>query len=537
MNVFEITQSFQSVVETISTTNPTDQYVSKDLFQTCMASFANNIIELTQSVNQLSWGLRTEVQTLSNKLDSLEGTTEILQTNYSNILEKITSLYSNNIKVLNSLKQLSDRVENTEKINKQNVTMLFDRINKLETSNSNIQGNIKDISDRLHIAESNITTSHQTHKTTVEWSDKISEVCYSVDELHNYSSMLLGSYKSQQASLESLKSTVNSLQEKSDQIISHSTPKPPPGIPHRNISHSPFFLPKTPPGFETIFTPHSSTLDMSQQLDIMKLGNNSPSVKHFEDTVLSPEMPVSQTDRDGAADSHQVSAAPSKSITVSHTDSVATQGPSVTNQITILSSEAEIISHSNDSSNQSVDLSHRVSVPSTSCQSVCDSGIVSILDETSQLPCPIHTDSSCSDEGKTNPDHFTQITPTSEISQIETVDEGKGISISASQSGVMNSAYSTVNNITPILNPGLTSPSSSNVTCVTSEPTVEGCGEAITVLTVVPCGHSEQSAGSPVKSFEQVVQSEGHTEYGKLHPVRRPWQLLYLTLRWLKPFK
>ena len=61
------------------------------------------------------------------RLDSLEETTEILQTNYLKISEKITSLYSNNIKVLNSLKQLSDRVENTEKMNKQNITMLFEK--------------------------------------------------------------------------------------------------------------------------------------------------------------------------------------------------------------------------------------------------------------------------------------------------------------------------------------------------------------------------------------------------------------------------
>ena len=178
MNVHEMSQSFQSMVDSISTTNPADQYVSKDLFQTCMASFANNIIELTQSVNQLSWGLRTEVQTLSNKLDYLEETTQILHTSNAKLSDRINNCYSNGIKSLHSISKLSDRVENTEKINKQNVTMLFDKINKLETSNSNIQGNIKDISDRLHIAESNITTSHQTHKTTVELSDKISEVCY-----------------------------------------------------------------------------------------------------------------------------------------------------------------------------------------------------------------------------------------------------------------------------------------------------------------------------------------------------------------------
>ena len=70
MNVLEMTQSFQSMVESIATTNQTDHYVSKDLFQNCMASVAINIIQLTQSVNQLTWGLNTGIQTLSDKLEN-----------------------------------------------------------------------------------------------------------------------------------------------------------------------------------------------------------------------------------------------------------------------------------------------------------------------------------------------------------------------------------------------------------------------------------------------------------------------------------
>ena len=72
MNVIELTQSFQSVVESISTTNPADQYVSKDLFQNTIASFANNIFELVKSVNRLSWGFNTGIQTLSVNLETLK---------------------------------------------------------------------------------------------------------------------------------------------------------------------------------------------------------------------------------------------------------------------------------------------------------------------------------------------------------------------------------------------------------------------------------------------------------------------------------
>ena len=72
MNVYQISQSFQSMVESIATTNPSEHFVSKDLFQYCMASVANNIIELGKSVIELTWGLKAVVQTLSEKLENLK---------------------------------------------------------------------------------------------------------------------------------------------------------------------------------------------------------------------------------------------------------------------------------------------------------------------------------------------------------------------------------------------------------------------------------------------------------------------------------
>ena len=71
MNVFQMTQSFQLMVESIATTSPTDQYVTKDLYQNCMATVANNIIELVKSVNQLSWGLNAGLQNLADKLEKI----------------------------------------------------------------------------------------------------------------------------------------------------------------------------------------------------------------------------------------------------------------------------------------------------------------------------------------------------------------------------------------------------------------------------------------------------------------------------------
>ena len=545
MNVFEITQSFQSVVETISTTNPTDQYVSKDLFQTCMASFANNIIELVQSVNQLSWKFNSGIQTLSNKLDSLEETTEILQTNYSNISEKITSMYSNNIKVLYSLKQLSDRVENTEKMNKQNITMLFEKIDQLEASNSKMQNNIKGILDRLQNAESEISGSHQT---TVNLTKKVSEICGSVDDLHNYSSILLSNYKTQQCSIDSLTNDVTKLQDNSTQLISHSTPKPPPGIFHRNISNTQFFMPKTPPGFENVFMPHSYTTDQSTQFDIMTSGEISPPFNSVGNTELGPETPVSHTDRDGTIDLPPVSAAPSKSITVSPTHSVTTEGSTVSNKISLQLSESKMpctTNRSDDTPRSNPDVSHTCQ----SFDSYCDSGIVSMLDQTSQLPPLVQTESSLSVKSNTNPNQsITHITPTTESLHLKTEEESNkefACSNVSPQSTLVESSDSTGKYVSQTLTPDLTSPysSPSNITSVEgqnpviSKPTLEMCGEASKSLTVVPCGYSEQSAVSPVKSFEQVIQSEGHTEYGRLHPVRRPWKLMYLTLLWLKPFK
>ena len=88
MNVFQMTQSFQSMVESIATTNPTDQYVSKDLHQNCMATVANNILELVKSVNQLTWGLNAGIQNLADKLEKSKETAKISHANNANMSQK-----------------------------------------------------------------------------------------------------------------------------------------------------------------------------------------------------------------------------------------------------------------------------------------------------------------------------------------------------------------------------------------------------------------------------------------------------------------
>ena len=311
MNVFEATQSFQSMIDGISTT--TDQYVSKDLFQTCMASFANSFIQLSQNVNQLSWSFRSGIQTLSDNMSHLDAATQSLQTNNVTLADRLDS---NNSKIFNNLKHLSDRVEQTDINNKQNFKSLSGRFNKLEESSVSIQGNIKNISHKLNIAESKFSVSD---KITEELTDKVSEVCESVDGLKECSSTLMSDYQHQQACIESLINDVAVLQQKSTQLILHSTPQPSPGFPHRTISNTPFVPPKTPPGFETVFTPLHSAMDLSSHLDTMKTDVISP-VTSVKDTDLGPVTQVSQTDKDGNADLRHMSAGLSRSITVSPSD-------------------------------------------------------------------------------------------------------------------------------------------------------------------------------------------------------------------------
>ena len=330
MNVHEMTQSFQSMVESIATTNPTEHYVSKDLFQNCMASVANNIIELVQSVNQLTWGLNTGVQTLSDKLENSEKATQILHANDAKMSERIDKWDSNNTKVCNIIKELSNRIENMNTTNSQNITMLSNKLHKFEENNSSIKENIKDISDRLQIAELN---SISLNKTTEALSEKVNQVCESVDNLHKSSATIMSNYQNQQTSIESLTNNFTSLQEKSAQVISHSTAKPPPGLPHRNISHTPFFTPKPPPGFHT-FMPLQRAIGLSpanlclqnNQSGTITSGEFSPVLSNsITDTDLFEEVPVSQTDRDGNADLPQVSATPTKSFTVCLSNSVSTE--------------------------------------------------------------------------------------------------------------------------------------------------------------------------------------------------------------------
>ena len=322
MNVFQMTQSLQSMVESIATTNPTDQYVSKHLHQNCMATVANNILELVKSVNQLTWGLNAGIQNLSEKLEkSEEATKGNFQFNNTKMSERLDRWDTSHTKVCNHIRELSDKVENIDTvINQQNITVLSDKLQTLEESNSRLQDSLQDISDRLNITELNNISLDQT---IVKLSDSVSLVPGSVDNLHTSSSALMSKYQEQQSSIVSLTNNVTTLQENSTQVISHSTPKLPQGLPHRNIPNSPFFIPKPPPGFQTTFMPLQKTIGLTSEYLCMqenqsgpiKSGEFSPlSFNSATDTDLCKEVPVLQTDRDGYADLPQVSATPTKSV-------------------------------------------------------------------------------------------------------------------------------------------------------------------------------------------------------------------------------
>ena len=562
MNVFKMTQSFQSMVESITTTNPTDKYVTKDLYQNCMATVANNIIELVKSVNQLSWGLNAGLQNLADKLEKSEETAKISHANNAKISQQIDRFDLNYIKVCNNIRELSEKVENMDKINRQNITMLSSRLHNLEESNSSIKDNIKNISDRLQITESD---NKSLKLTTVELSEKVSKVYEKVDNLHKSSSEIMSNYQTQQASIDSLTNIVTTLQEESAQVISHSTPKPPPGIPHRNISSTPFFTPKPPSGFHT-FMPLQQAIDLSptglcleeNQSVTIQSGEFSPvSFSSAADKDLCT-VPVPQADWDGTADLPKGSVAPTKSFTVCLSDSFPTQSmsPEINHHQEVQQSTEK---------NQSDTLFQSVPVLPNACQSlvnhnngsrICDSGIASILDQTSHQPSPTNTLFTSPDKDRRiQTQIISHITSMSGVSRVKTGEECSKQTVnvytckSSQQSVLVEYADSTLSQHAPILTSGhsVPFPHFPSLPCiegsdkVSSQSTVEICGDTFTSLTdKALSGDTSQFAVSPqcpVKSFEQVRQSEGHKEYGRQHPVRRPWKLMYHTLRWLKPFK
>ena len=562
MNVFQMTQSFQSMVESIATTNPTDKYVTKDLFQNCMATVANNIIELGKSVNQLTWGVNAGIQTLTDKLENSEETTKVLQSNNTSMSERFNRWDTNHTKLCNNIIELSDSISNMDKLNSQNITVLSDKLSKLEENNFRVQSNIKDISDRLQNVESN-------HKSLQQTTVILSKVCESVDNLQKSSFTILSNYQNQQDSIESLTNNITSLQEKSAQVITHSTPKPPPGLPHRNISNTPFFIPKPPPGFHThAFMPLQREFFLSQadfcleenQSGTTSSGEFSPvPFSSVSVTDICDEIPVSETD--GNADSIQVFVTPTKSTTVCPADSMATKviTPPVSNQVTLQSAETKLSFHS-CAVNQSDHSFKSVPVSSNSCQSVeshsicsslCDSGIASVLDQTSHQLSPTNTLFTSPDKDRGfQTQIISHITSMSGVSQVKTGEECSKQTVnvytckSSHQSVLVEYADSALSQPAPIFNSGHSEP----LTHSPSLPCIEGSKNVSSQLTVEVCGDTSltdkalsggtsQFAVSPLKSFEQVRQSEGHKEYGRQHPVRRPWKLMYHTLRWLKPFK
>ena len=538
-----------------------------------MATVANNIIELGKSVNQLTWGVNTGIQTLTDKLENSEEAIKVLQSNNTSMSERFNRWDTNHTKLCNNIRELSDSISKIDKLNSQNITVLSDKLTKLEENNSRVESNIKDISDRLQ----NVELNHKSlHQTTVFLSDKVSKVCESVDNLQKSSSTILSNYQNQQDSIESLTNNVTSLQEKSVQVISHSTPKPPPGLPYRNISNTPFVLPKPPPGFHThALMPLQREIILSQSdFCLEKNQSGTTSSAEFSPvpfssvpvTDICDEIPVSETDMAGNADSSQVFATPTKSTTVCPADSIATKviTPPVSNQVALQSAEIELSFHS-CALNQSDHSFEPVPVSSNACQSIeshsicsslCDSGIASILDQTSHQPSPTNTLFTSPDKDRSIQtqiiSHITSMSGVSVVSQVKTGEECSKQTVnvytckSSHQSVLVEYADSALSQPAPIFTSGHSEPltHSPSLPCIEGSKnvssqltvTVEVCGDT-SLTDKALSGGTSQFAVSPLKSFEQVRQSEGHREYGRQHPVRRPWKLMYHTLRWLKPFK
>ena len=382
-------------------------------------------------------GVNAGIQTLTDKLENSEEATKVLQSNNNTSMsERFNRWDTKHTKHCNNIRELSDSISKMDKLNSQNITVLSEKLTKLEENNSRVESNIKDISDRLQ----NVELNHKSLKqTTVFLSDKVSKVCESVDSLQKSSSTILSNYQNQQDSIESLTNNVTSLQEKSAQVISHS--KPPPGLPYSNISNTPFVIPKPPPGFHThAFMPLQREIFLSQadfcleenQSGTTCSGEFSPvPFSSVRVTDIFDDIPVSEADKDGNADSLQVFATPTMSATVCPADKEVIMSP-ISNKVSLQSAETKLISRScavnhSDHSFESVPVSSNAcqSIESHSiCSSLCDSGIVSILDQTSQQPSPTNTLFTSPDMDRSiQTQIISHITSMSGVSQVKTGEE------------------------------------------------------------------------------------------------------------------
>ena len=257
------------------------------------------------------------------------------------------------------------------------------------------------------------------------------------------------------------------------------------------------------------------------------------------DTDLCKEVPVPQTDRDGNADLPQVSATPTKSVSNSPSIFISpdVSWSPVPDQISQQSTETKSSSNM-CAENHSDQLFQSIPTVSNECQSFesnspvssyCDSGIASMYSQTFQHPTPTITHSSLPERDSINQNqNLSLIISKSDLFQVKSREEDSKETVNLdlpTQTLHQSEVVEVTNNrgrdlsplpkSTPIL-------SLDNVITSLTDTSLSGC--------------TNQPVDPFVKSFEQVKQSDGHKEYGRLHPVRRPWKVMYYTLRWLKPF-
>ena len=561
MNVHEISESFHTMVENIATSNQAEYYVTKDLFQTCMASVSNTMIQLVPSVNQLTWGFYTGIGELSAKFENLEENNKSSCKNTAELSDEIQKLENNNSFLHKSIQKLSYKLGNVDsdsahayKITKE----LCEKVNRSEESCTNIQSHTKGISIRLENTElTNTQLQEQKYKTIQKMSqleenssflkDNLSSVCESVSGLETCAATIMSNIQNNKQYIENLLNSVDSLGSKQSKVISHSIPKPPPGSSQYISPNSPFFIPHSAPGFVNPIIPpmHSSLspdpMGLHTQLNFINEVDESVQVLSDHSNVAAGtefsgdwrESLVSQ-DIDGSTG---LSPAP---LSDSKTDSftAVTSSPSqhekqpALDLFKLQTLEAKMANSCPTSMKRSDP--HLLSLQNLHCETTeisqpqfsfnsVDSGIKSMLNFTSQQHSWEETSSPYVNDNAITDKVFYLSEPLLDSSQIKTEEECKqkpiyNLSHQHDRSQPADSAVTTVSH-SFILTSGFKDFDALQVLIRSILKFTSAQNTTDETL--------DQSLDSPSNLFKQAKQSDGHIEYGRLHPVRRPWKIMY----------
>ena len=238
MNVHEFTQSFQTLVDSITTSGPAEHYVTKDLLQTYMVSVLNTMIQLVQNMNQLTWGFHTGIGKLSNSLESLEESNKLVCKNTTEMSDKIQTLENNNSYMHDNIQKLAYK------------------LNNIDLDSAHMHKNITELSHKK--------CQLQEHNTQLN--NSLSLISGNVKELQKDTSTIMSNIQNQQEYIDNLADSVENLKEKTSSVF-NSTPKPPPGFLRSQIVPViPFFASNSIPGFVIPVISQSHRLDISADM-------------------------------------------------------------------------------------------------------------------------------------------------------------------------------------------------------------------------------------------------------------------------------